>query len=113
MSDRTLETLDLLAAHGLPPDGFLIADVQIDQWGRRYRLSLLVDDVLDVRAFLVFEQVQHAHWEVVGDDDLRGRDSVQVIGFDPGEPDGRRPAIITTDLFELYLTYQQWRLVRD
>jgi hypothetical protein len=38
---------------------------------------------------------------------------VDVIGFDPGEPDGRRPAIITTDLFELYLTYQQWRLVRD
>jgi hypothetical protein len=113
MSDRTLETLDLLAAHGLPPDGFLIAGVQIDQWGRSYRLPLLVDDALSVRAMLVFEDVRRAHWEAVGDDDLRGRDTVQVIGFDPGEPDGHRPAIITTDLFELHLTYQQRRLVND
>jgi len=67
------------------------------------------------RGWLIFEGVTRATWDWLGEVNPNGAVEavVDVIGFDPGEPDGRRPAIITTDLFELYLTYQQWRLVRD
>jgi hypothetical protein len=60
MTTRSIESLDhaaIFAEFGLPPDGFLIAEVQINQWGRRYRFGLMLPG--DARARLADFRGRH------------------------------------------------------
>lgn len=118
MGDRTmtmqsLEQIDqktFFAEFGLPPDGFLIQTVEIARWGHDYRFGLKLPSDEAIRCYLVFEDVRKVYWESI-DEETDERDTLlDVIGFEPGEPNHQKQALIHTDIFEIHLTYGSMKL---
>lgn len=114
MTMQSIEQTDqktFFAEFGLPPDGFLIETVEITRWGHDYRFGLKLHNDEAVRCYLVVEDVRSAHWASF-DEETDERDTlVDVIGFEMGEPNHQKQALIHTDIFELLLTYGSMKLV--
>ncbi|HML24548.1 MAG TPA: hypothetical protein PKD09_23045 [Aggregatilinea sp.] len=100
-----MDRLQIYRLMGVPPAGIFITGVQILLWGRKVVLTCLYDPEAPRRFRVTFEACAGIRWDAF-EDEIDERDvEADVIGFLVGENDHGRPAIITTDLFELSVSY--------
>lgn len=111
MNDEAAGQKTFFAEFGLPPDGFLLQTVEITRWGHDYRFGLKLLNDEAVRCYLIFEDVREVHWESISPETDERDTLLDVMGFEMGEPNHQKRALIYTDVFELLLTYGSMKLV--
>lgn len=91
----------------------LISRVSLSEWGRTMSIEGLSNASEVNRYLLVYSNCKRIHWESV-DETLEEflSSTADVIGWELGEGNYKKPAIITTDLFEISLWYEKYRIVK-
>jgi len=90
-----------------------VTKVEIECWGNRVIVSCLLDRSTICKPFqLLFENVLDLHWEIRDLDELEGN-TTELLGFILGEGNQRKPAIITTTVFELSIRYESLTVQTD
>jgi hypothetical protein len=95
---------------GVPPLDLYVEEVYLSLSSRKVLFGCIYDVVEQRRPFqLVFQGCREIKWEVYQDIDSE-ESCTWLVGILLGMPDYQKPAIITTDHFEIHLLYERWKL---
>ncbi len=90
---------------GLGPSHSAVTEVSVKLWGNTLVISCLYEPFGDRQPYqLVFTDTRELVWNV-HDTDCLEQGSSDLIGFILGEGKHRKPALLTTDIFELQVLY--------
>lgn len=95
------EDYHLLGLGGLTS---LIANVKIDRWGNQISFECFYNPEMRSPYVIVFQDCREINWEVQSPEDI-GELEADLIGIHLGEDAHRKPAVITTDIFEVSIRY--------
>jgi len=91
---------------GMPLGGLFVTEFRLKQWGKELEVHFRYNPHTDDKPFtLRFKDCSSIHWEEVGSEIDEENTVADVIGSKIGEKGHQKPAIITTDLFTLIVTY--------
>jgi hypothetical protein len=81
-------------------------------WGAIVLVDCIYDPLGEQKAYqLSFQGCSQIRIDMVPDQPA-GKHEADLIGISLGQKEGLQPAVLTTDLFELRVTYQQFRCVK-
>jgi hypothetical protein len=104
-----VETIGIFEALDLARGAWLLGRIGQRRWGHELTFHALYDPEEPHTTFrLVFKDCRKIVWDAFGIEDETDENDIQqadVLGMDIGEPQHRKPAIITTDLFEIAVSY--------
>jgi hypothetical protein len=91
---------------GLGNIASVVIKVDINTWGNELCVNCLYDPLGSRQPFkLIFSDTREIKWNVHNTDDLEDA-IVALTGFILGDGKHRKPAILTTDVFELFVLYE-------
>ncbi len=99
----TVQTEETINNRTLSEGAWLINRVDVNYAAQRLEISANWDEEREFQ--LIFTRFHIIYWQTFEDDYDPGTFSVDVIGMEIGERDHRRPAVLTTDQFELSVSY--------
>ena len=83
----------------------LITSVNVFLWGNEVSIECVYDPTGDRLPYvLVFQDCQDIRWSVHESEKVHDLEA-DIIGFYMGAESHQKPAVITTDIFELSITY--------
>ncbi|NEQ99297.1 MAG: hypothetical protein F6K30_21745 [Cyanothece sp. SIO2G6] len=89
----------------LGPASSVVTDISIDKWCSEVTVSCLYDPSISKRPYeLLFKECRGVSWELIEEENL---DEVcaELIGLNLGLEKYEEAASITTDIFEMLITY--------
>ncbi|MBC6421518.1 MAG: hypothetical protein GDA43_09900 [Hormoscilla sp. SP5CHS1] len=95
------EDYHLLGLGGLTS---LITNVQISMWGNKILFECVYDPEKRSPYMIVFQDCREITWEVYVPEEV-GEAKADFIGIHLGEDAHKKPAVITTDIFEVSIMY--------
>lgn len=97
---------------GLGESSSLIQSVRIADWGASVLVDCICDPLGERKAYqLSFQGVSHLTIDMIPDAPIQEREA-DLIGINLGQEGGRQPAVLTTDLFELHVTYERFQCIQ-
>ena len=100
MTAQTEVTINNLT---LSEGAWLINRVDVNYAAQTLEISANWDEEREFQ--LIFTRFHILYWQILDDEYDPGTFAVDVIGMEIGEADHREPAVLTTDLFELSVSY--------
>jgi hypothetical protein len=98
---------------GLGNASSLVRSVRLVQFGTIVLVDCLYDPLGERKAYqLSFRGCSQLRVDIMPDAPIQEQEA-DLIGISLGQDSGRQPAILTTDLFELHVTYQQFQCIKD
>lgn len=97
----------MLDFQNINPQDFLsiVTSVRVMLWGSELQIECL-DDPVDRQAFvLIFKNCREIRWLIHEEDSLQDLEA-DLIGVLLGKGKHQEPAIITTDIFEIFVLYE-------
>jgi hypothetical protein len=93
------------------PEHFLsvVVSVSLLQWGSELQIECLDDPIDRQRYILIFRNCRDIRWTILEPDLLEDAEA-ELIGFLSGEDKYQKPAIITTDIFEVSVLYETYEI---
>jgi hypothetical protein len=90
----------------------IITAIDLSDWGTEVTLSCLYDPRGTSKPYkLIFQRCTEVRFSILDSQASKGS-TAELIGFSAGEDAKRRPAIVTTDIFEASITYDALRIVK-
>ena len=90
---------------GLGEATSIVTHIQINRWGNDVLVSCLYNPLGSSLPYqLIFKDCKEINWQIV-DPDNQQESTADLIGFFMGAEHHQKPAVITTDIFELSITY--------
>jgi hypothetical protein len=97
----------------LGPATSLVTDVSVTKWGSEVLVLCLYDPLGSRQPYqLVFKDCREVRWEIFDLNDVQESEA-DLIGFSGGADCHRDHAVITTDIFEVFITYGRFIVQRD
>ncbi|MGK7905564.1 MAG: hypothetical protein AB4352_29990 [Hormoscilla sp.] len=90
----------------------LITNVKISMWGNKILFECVYDPENRSPYRIVFQDCREITWEVYVPEEV-GEAEVDLIGIHLGEDAHRKPAVITTDIFEVSIMYGSFHVDKD
>ena len=98
---------------GLGTASSLVQSVRITQWGATVLVDCLYDPLGERRPYqLSFRGCSQLRIDMIPDAPVLEPEA-DLLGITLGREGGCQPAVLTTDLFELHVTYQQFQCIKD
>jgi hypothetical protein len=98
---------------GLGPASSLVRSVRIIHWGATVLVDCVYDPLGERKGYqLSFQNCSQLRIDMMPDAPIQEQEA-DLIGISLGQDGGRQPAVLTTDLFELHVTYQQFQCIKD
>jgi hypothetical protein len=98
---------------GLGSASSLVRSVRIVDWGAILLVDCIYDPLGEQKAYqLSFRGCSQVRIDMMPDAPVQEQEA-DLIGIILGQEGGRQPAVLTTDLFELHVTYQQFECLKD
>ena len=98
---------------GLGNASSLVRSVRIAQWGALVLVDCIYDPLGERKDYqLSFQGCSRVRIDVVPDAPI-GEPEADLLGIGLGQEGSRQPAVLTTDLFELSVTYQRFQCIMD
>ena len=90
----------------------IVTAIDVSDWGTEVTLSCLYDPRGISKPYkLMFQRCTDIRFSIL--DSQASKDTTaELIGFSAGEDAKRRPAVITTDIFEASITYDAFHIVK-
>ena len=107
MTTQAELTLDRAA---LSQGAWLINRIDLNYAAQSLEISANWDE--DYTFQLIFKGFHLLYWQILRDEYDPGTVNVDVIGMEFGEAAHRKPAILTTDLFEIGVSYNELEIQR-
>lgn len=100
--------------HLLGLGGFtsLIKSINISLWGNEITFQCLYNPEEPIPYKIIFKDCQEIRWDVY-DSELANELQADLFGISLGEDHHRKPALITTDIFEISILYGQFILEKS
>lgn len=93
---------------GLGNASSLVRSIQITDWGARVLVDCIYDPLGERKPYqLAFHGCSQLSIDLMPDAPVQEQEA-DLLGISLGQEGGRQPAVLTTDLFELQVRYQQW-----
>jgi hypothetical protein len=98
----------------IPAGGLGVMGIESRLWGKEYVISFLYNPLTHDKSFrIIFKDCTHYQWDTTGSE-IDERDvNADVIGFEIGLDQHRKPAVLTTDLFEISILYGSLEVEKD
>jgi len=97
---------------GLGSASSLVRSLRLADWGATVLLECLYDPLGERRSYqLSFRGCSQLRIDMMPGAPLQEPEA-DLLGISLGQEGGRQPAILTTDLFELHVTYQQFQCLK-
>ena len=97
---------------GLGSASSLIRSVRIADWGACVLVDCIYDPMGERKEYqLAFRGCSQLRIDMMPDTPVQEQEA-DLLGISLGEEGGHQPAILTTDLFELHVTYQQFQYIK-
>jgi hypothetical protein len=91
----------------------LIKAVTVSKWGANVKIACLYDPLGTRQPYeMVFQDCQELQWNIIEQANV-DEPTADLIGFIRGEEYYRKPAVITTDTFELSISYKIFVLQKN
>lgn len=98
---------------GLGSASSLVRSIRITDWGASVQVDCIYDPLGKRKGYrLSFQGCSQLRIDMMPDALVQEQEA-DLLGISLGQEDGRRPAVLTTDLFELRVTYQQFQCIED
>lgn len=107
----TAQTDLMIGERALDRGAWLINRLDLNY--RTRSLEITADDEEEREFRLIFKDFHLMSWEVFQDEYDPGRENVDVIGFDLKEHEGRKTAVLHTDVFEIIVSYAELVIEKD
>jgi hypothetical protein len=111
------KTSEIFEALNLARGAWLINELTVNQWGIELTIHALYDpEEADTQFQITFKDCRKTVWDAFDVEDAIAENNAlqaDVIGMDIGEAQHRKPAVITTDLFEIAITYGELVIQKD
>ncbi|VXD15229.1 conserved hypothetical protein [Planktothrix serta PCC 8927] len=100
--------------HLLGLGGFtsLIKSINVSLWGNEITFQCLYNPEEPIPYQIIFKDCQEIRWDVY-DSELANELQADLFGISLGEDHHRKPALITTDIFEISILYDQFILEKS
>lgn len=97
---------------GLGSASSLVRSLRLADWGATLLLECLYDPLGERRSYqLLFRGCSQLRIDMIPDSPVQEPEA-DLLGLSLGQEGGRQPAILTTDLFELHVMYQQFHCLK-
>jgi hypothetical protein len=98
---------------GLGSASSLVRSVRLAHWGTTVLVDCLYDPLGERKDYqLSFRGCSQFRIDLKPDAPVQEQEA-DLIGISLGQEGGRQPAVLTTDLFELHVIYQQFQCIKD
>jgi hypothetical protein len=98
---------------GLGTASSLVQSVRIAHWGAIVLVDCIYDPLGERKGYqLSFRGCSQLRIDMMPDAPVQEQEA-DLLGISLGQEGGRQPAVLTTDLFELHVTYQQFQCIKD
>ncbi len=98
---------------GLGSASSLVRAVRLADWGATVLVECIYDPLGERRSYqLSFRGCSQLKIDLMPDAPVHEPEA-DLIGISLGQEGGRQPAVLTTDLFELHVTYQQFQCLKE
>ncbi|MEG4206814.1 hypothetical protein QUA20_23180 [Microcoleus sp. Pol7_A1] len=87
----------------------LITKVNLCSWGNEVLIECVYNPEERLPYILAFKDCRDISW-TVHDEEAVGELEAEFFGIALGEPEHRKPAVITTDIFEISILYGSFRI---
>jgi hypothetical protein len=82
----------------------LITNVKVSLWGNEVSIECVYNPEERLPYVLAFKDCRDIRWTVHDDEEV-GELEAEFFGISLGEPQHQKPAVITTDIFEISILY--------
>ena len=89
----------------------VVTEVQVRLWGSEVSIQCLYDPATCQPYSLLFTDCREIRWNVHDSGAIRDSEA-NLIGFLLGQEDHQQPAVITTDIFEIFILYGRFEIKR-
>lgn len=97
---------------GLGNASSLVRSLRLADWGATVLVECLYDPLGIRRTYqLLFRGCSQLRIDMMPDASVHEPEA-DLLGISLGRDGGRQPAVLTTDLFELHVTYQQFQCIK-
>ena len=98
---------------GLGSASSLVRSVRIADWGATVLVDSIYDPLGDRKAYqLSFRGCSQLRIDLMPDAPVQEQEA-DLLGISLGQEGNRQPAVLTTDLFELHVRYQQLQCIKS
>ncbi len=98
---------------GLGSASSLVRSARIADWGATVLVDCVYDPMGERQGYqLSFRGCSQLRIDMLPGAPVQEQDA-DLLGISLGQEGGRQPAVLTTDLFEMHVTYQQFQCIRD
>src|SRR5262245_10536932 len=98
---------------GLGSASSLVRSVRLVQWGETVLVDCIYDPLGERKNYqLLFRGCSQIRIDMMPDAAVEESEA-DLIGISLGQEGGRQPAVLTTDLFELHVRYEQFQCLED
>ncbi|MEG4585724.1 hypothetical protein QUA54_10980 [Microcoleus sp. MOSTC5] len=87
----------------------LITKVNVSLWGNEVLIECVYNPEERLPYILAFKDCRNISWTVHDEDEV-GELEAEFFGISLGDPEHRKPAVITTDIFEISILYGSFRI---
>ncbi|WP_242723101.1 hypothetical protein [Microcoleus vaginatus] len=87
----------------------LITKVNVSLWGSEVLIECVYNPEERLPYMLTFKDCRDISW-TVHDEEAVGEPEAEFFGITLGESEHRKPAVITTDIFEISILYGSFRI---
>lgn len=93
------------------PEDFLsvVTKVDLSQWGSDLQIECVVDAVDRQPWVLHFKNCHEIHWHIHHPESMKDEEA-ELISFTFGKNNHQEPAVIGTDIFDLFVRYGSFEL---
>lgn len=94
--------------------GLFVTEITSHLWGNERSVGFIYNPhTVDKPFRIIFRDCTVCHWTYYGSEGDEHDTVADVIGFEIGLDQHRKPAVLTTDLFEISIHYGSLEVVKD
>jgi hypothetical protein len=90
----------------------LITNVKVSSWGNEVSIECVYNPEERLPYVLAFKDCRDIRWTVHDEEEV-GELEAEFFGISLGEPEHRKPAVITTDIFEISILYGSFSIYKE
>ncbi|MCU0542884.1 MAG: hypothetical protein MUE44_11915 [Oscillatoriaceae cyanobacterium Prado104] len=90
----------------------LITNVKVSAWGNEVAIECVYNPEERLPYVLSFKDCREIGWTVHDEEEV-GEIEAEFFGISLGEPEHRKPAVITTDIFEISILYGSFSIHKE
>lgn len=91
----------------------LITNVKVSSWGNEVSIECVYNPEERLPYVLAFKDCRDIRWTVHDEEEEVGELESEFFGISLGEPEHCKPAVITTDIFEISILYGCFSIYKE